>query len=130
MGRCPTRYSRPLWHCAFLPSYEHSQHMGHPKDRHDASTVGGIIGTTDYCAQLGGVWTSGELRCELMEVVGIHSSYHVIAKPEPLALRPGNLRNPTIGIGITVGEHFLHVFLQGDLEHQPFLSRFRILLKS
>ena len=45
-----------------------------------------------------------------MKVVGIHHSDHVIDQPDLIALRPGNLRNPTIGIGITAGEHILHVF--------------------
>jgi hypothetical protein len=58
-----------------------------------------------------------------MKVVGIRHSDHIIDQPDLIALRPGNLRNPTIGIGITAGENFLHVFLQGDLEYQPFLSR-------
>jgi hypothetical protein len=58
-----------------------------------------------------------------MKIMGSHRSNHIIDKLNLIALRPGNLRNPTIGIGITAGEHFLHVFLKGDLEHQPFFSR-------
>jgi hypothetical protein len=44
-----------------------------------------------------------------MKVVGVHHSDHIIDKPDLIALWPGNLCNPTIGIGITTGEHFLEV---------------------
>jgi len=64
--------------------------MGHPKGRHDASEVVCQSQQAELCPDLpqsfheeitlvmpvldGPEWTRGELRYELMEVVGLHSS--------------------------------------------------------
>jgi len=75
------------------------------------------------------VWAINKLGSESVKIVWLHSSHNVIYEPDLIALWPGRLSNPTIGIDVVVSEHGIYVFMERHIEHQPFFPRFWILLQ-